>query len=96
MKLNYKKSQSLIFPEFIDTTSSKVSVFIRQNIIEKENVDEISGEKYIYYEYDEAKLSKKEYEKYLSELEIVDICQQRADIDYIALMMGIDLEDIYE
>ena len=27
-----------------------------------------------------------------SELEIVDIQKQRADIDYIALMSGIDLE----
>ena len=44
-------------------------------------------------EYQEAKLTKEEYQEYLKELEIIDIQQQRADIDYIALMCGVDLEE---
>ena len=87
MKMNYVKSESTIKPELIDTTSSKTTVYIRKNIIEKE-----TGDSTTYYEHDEAKLTKEEYKEYLKELEIIDIQKQRADIDYIALMSGIDLE----
>ena len=92
MKMNYTKSESTIKPELVDTTSSKTTVYLRKNIIEKERVDEETGESTPYYEYDEAKLTKEEYQEYLKELEIVDIQKQRADIDYIALMTGVDLE----
>ena len=86
MKLEFYKSSSSVKPELIDTTSSKKVVYIRQNIIEKQMDDAV------FYEYEEAKLTKAEYQEYLKELEIIDIQQQRADIDYIALMSGIDLE----
>lgn len=92
MKLNYRKSESAELPEAIDTTSSKTSVYLRKNIAEKERKDE-DGNAYQYYEYDEAKMTKEEYEKYLDELAVADIRQQRADIDYIALMCGVDLEE---
>lgn len=92
MKLNYKKSQSSIKPDLIDTTSSKKYVYLRKNIVEVNSKDEQSGEDRSYFEYDEAKLTKSEYEEYLKELSIIDIQQQRADIDYIALMTGVDLE----
>lgn len=92
MKLNYKKSQSSIKPDLIDTTSSKKYVYLRQNVVEVNSKDEQSGEDRSYFEYDEAKLTKSEYEEYLKELSILDIQQQRADIDYIALMTGVDLE----
>lgn len=92
MKLNYKKSQSSNKPDLINTTSSKKYVYLRQNVVEVNSKDEQSGEDRSYFEYDEAKLTKREYEEYLKELSILDIQQQRADIDYIALMTGIDLE----
>ena len=92
MKLNYIKSQSSVKPDLVDTTSSKVVVYLRQNIVENIKTDEMSGEETVFYEYEEAKLTKEEYQEYLKELEIIDIQQQRADIDYIALMSGIDLE----
>ena len=93
MKLNYIKSQSSVKPDLVDTTSSKVVVYLRQNIVENIKTDEMSGEETVFYEYEEAKLTKQEYQEYLKELEIIDIHKQRADIDYIALMSGIDLED---
>ena len=93
MKLNYIKSQSSVKPDLVDTTSSKVVVYLRQNIVENLKTDEMSGEETVFYEYEEAKLTKQEYQEYLKELEIIDIHKQRADIDYIALMSGIDLED---
>ena len=83
MKLEFYKSSSSVKPEFVDTTSSKKVVYIRQNIIEAQKDDAV------FYEYEEAKLTKAEYQEYLKELEIIDIQQQRADIDYIMLMMGI-------
>ena len=92
MKLNYIKSQSSVKPDLIDTTSSKVVVYLRQNIVENIKTDEMSGEETVFYEYEEAKLTKQEYQEYLKELEIIDIQKQRADIDYISLMSGIDLE----
>ena len=92
MKMNYTKSESTIKPELVDNTSSKTTVYLRKNINEKERVDEETGESTLCYEYDEAKLTKEEYQEYLKELEIVDIQKQRADIDYIALMCGVDLE----
>ena len=92
MKLNYVKSQSSVKPDLIDTTSSKTTVYIRQNIVENIKTDEMSGKETVFYEYEEAKLTKEEYKEYLKELEIIDIQKQRADIDYIALMSGIDLE----
>lgn len=93
MKLNYVKSSSSVKPDLIDTTSSKTTVYIRQNIVENQRTDEMSGETSTFYEYQEAKLTKEEYQEYLKELEIIDIQQQRADIDYIALMCGVDLEE---
>jgi hypothetical protein len=67
MKINFIKSQSSVYPELIDTTSSKKYVYIRQNVVEVQS-DEIDGETYTYYEYDEAKLTKEEYEQYLKEI----------------------------
>ena len=92
MILNYVKSQSSVKPELIDTTSSKTTVYIRQNIVEVEKTNENDDTSTTFYEYEEAKLTKKEYDQYLKELFIIDIQQQRADIDYIALMTGVDLE----
>ena len=89
MKLNYIKSQSSVKPDLVDTTSSKVVVYLRQNIVENIKTDEMSGEETVFYEYEEAKLTKEEYQEYLKELELIDIQQQRADIDYIMLMTGI-------
>ena len=86
MKLYYIKSQSSVKPDLVDTTSSKTTVYLRQNIVKKTKLDEISEESTTYYEYEEAKLTKEEYQEYLKELEIIDIQQQRADIDYIMLM----------
>lgn len=89
MNLNYIKSHSSIKPELVDTTSSKTTVYLRNNIIETEIVDENTDTSTTFYEYDEAKLTKEEYQEYLKELEIIDIQQQRADIDYILLMTGL-------
>ena len=62
MILNYVKSQSSVKPELIDTTSSKTSVYIRQNIVEVEKTNESDNTSTTFYEYEEAKLTKAEYQ----------------------------------
>ena len=66
MKLKFYKSSSSVKPELIDATSSKKVVYIRQNIVEVQKDDTT------FYEYDEAKLTKAEYQEYLKELEATD------------------------
>ena len=60
MKLKYVKSQSSVKPDLLDTTSSKVVVQLIQNIVEKKKIDEMSGEEIVFYDYEEAKLTKAE------------------------------------
>jgi len=91
MKLNYIKSQSSVKPDLVDTTSSKVVVYLRQNIVENIKTDEMSGKETVFYEYEEAKLTKEEYEEYKKQLDIINIEKQRADIDFLALLTGADL-----
>ena len=82
MKLNFIKSQSSVKPDLVDTTSSKTTVYIRQNIVEKEkSVENTNSEDNdatsttVFYEYDEAKLTKEEYQEYLKELNGSDTLQ---------------------
>ena len=82
MKMNYVKSQSSVKPDLLDTTSSKTTVYIRQNIVEKEKAVENTNSEdndatstTVFYEYDEAKLTKEEYQEYLKELNGSDTLQ---------------------
>ena len=69
MKLEFYKSSSSVKPELIDATSSKKVVYIRQNIVETQ-IDDTT-----FYKYDEAKLSKEDYQEYLKELEATDVSE---------------------
>ena len=80
MKLNFIKSQSSVKPDLVDTTSSKTTVYIRQNIIENIKTDEMPGEETVFYEYEEAKLTKAEYQEYLKELNGSDTLQTIEDL----------------
>lgn len=82
MKLNFIKSQSSVKPDLVDTTSSKTTVYIRQNIVEKEKTVENTNSEdndatsaTVFYEYDEVKLTKEEYQEYLKELNGSDTLQ---------------------
>lgn len=87
MRLNYKKAYSDVEPDLVDTTSSKSTVYIRQNVVEHTTKTD-SGNTITSYEYEEAKLTKEEYEEYKKQLNIIDIEKQRADIDFLALLLG--------
>lgn len=77
--MNWYKSESATLPLEIDTESSKVYNYVRQNIeeVEKENED---GETVTAYTYDEAKVLKEDWGLYL------DLSQAQADIDYLNMI----------
>ena len=80
MKLNFIKSQSSVKPDLVDTTSSKVVVYLRQNIVEVEKTNESYDTPTTFYEYEEAKLTKQEYQEYLKELNGSDTLQTIEDL----------------
>lgn len=89
MDIKFRKSMSTIKPAEIDETSSPNVTYIRKNIKEVTNdsadntmsVDNTAT----YYEYDEAVLTKEEYQLYLQAQAQL---QLRADVDYVILMGG--------
>ena len=74
-------------PQTVDDTSSKNWVYVRRNIEEHERVDEMTGDAVTYYAYEEIKLPKDTYPIYQQEQ------ANAANLDYIAMMTDIDLED---
>lgn len=80
------KSQSTVRPITPDTTSSHYYVYLRKNIEQIETEDE-SGNTYIMYEYDELKIPKEMYPLYAAEQ------KDRADIEYLAMMSDIELDE---
>lgn len=79
MTLNFVQSQSTVMPELIDTTSSEYTVYIRQNVKKETATDEFNNKPYTLYTYDEAKLSKNEYQRYLDE---INQLETNIDLDY--------------
>lgn len=50
--------ESSVYPELVDSTSSKKWVYVRKNIEEHEREDETTGIKETFYSYEEQKVSK--------------------------------------
>ena len=83
------KSESTSRPELINTTSSKVYVYVRKNIEEVEREDE-QGNTYIVYVYDETKIPKEVYSIFEGQM-IAD--SRIADIEeVITEIIGGDLQ----
>ena len=87
MKLEFYKSSSSVKPEMIDTTSSKKVVYIRQNIVEVQKDDTV------FYEYDEAKITKDEYKEYLDEMKAQDTLEviEKLKTENQALLEQVDM-----
>lgn len=88
--MTWQKSESTVRPDTIEETKS--TVFLRRNIKETVRINEESGEETTWYEYEESKMTNAEYEEYMQVAEAVNMRQIRADVDYIALCAGVDLE----
>lgn len=78
----WKKLENSVKPSLVDETSSKNKVYVRRNIVETEK--EVDGEKVTVYEYEEAIVTKADYPLF---------AKQQSDIDFIAVMTGVDLDE---
>jgi hypothetical protein len=98
--LQYTKAESTIKPSAIEIESNSV-VYVRKNIteVERSNID---GTKTTYYQYDEAEITKTEYEKYISELtannadSIAGIIAKQAEQDDNQLIIMSAIADLYD
>lgn len=79
------RSESTVMPEETDLTSSKVYNYVRRNIEEEEREDE-EGNTITMYVFEEMKVPKESWSMYLETI------QNTANIDYIAMETGIELE----
>ena len=85
MQVNWKYTESTVRPLEVDIVSSPTSIYLAKNIVEKQR-DDMNGELTTYFEYQSAILSHVEYLAYIAE-------KERSDIDYIAMMTDVDLEE---
>lgn len=85
LNLDYYPSESDTMPDEIDTTSSPTTVYLRRNIRAEERKDVETGETRTVYVYDEAKISRQEYDNYMQG-------KTQADIEYLYMMGGLDYE----
>ena len=81
MILNWKKSESTVYPELVDNTSSKYVTYLRKNVVEKQVQDEDSGQTHTVYEYDEVKLKKEQYVEYLKHPELWTMDEYNAEVN---------------
>lgn len=79
------KTESLTRPSTTNTNSSRSYNYMRRNIVEKQRVDDITNEVITYFEYEEIKIPKVEWEVFLQAM------ANAATIDYIAMMADIDI-----
>lgn len=81
MRFNWYKVTGDDSPKEIDTIGSTTYIYFHRNIQPKTDAYQTE-----YYQYDEAKLTPLEYQQYLLE-------QTRSEVDYLAMMSDIDLEE---
>lgn len=80
MILNWRKSESGVYPELVDNSSSNYVTYLRKNIVEKQVTDEESGELHTVYEYDETKLTKEQYAEYIKHPELWMMDEYNAEV----------------
>lgn len=86
MSIRWSNSESTIRPAEIDIKSSPTTVYLRKDIREVIRED-TEGNAVNMYEYLETAFTPIQYQSYLAE-------KQRSDIDYIAMLSDIDLEEV--
>lgn len=77
------KSESPTFPVESDLESSQTTVFVRTNIQAQQRQD-MDGSTRTVYTYDETQYTREEYAE-------LQAAKTRADIDYLAIMTGVEL-----
>lgn len=74
-------------PKAVDTTSSATIVYLRRNIKQITRSDDM-GEVTLW-QYEEAQCTHDEYDEYVATAQT----KARSDIDFIAMMTGVDLDE---
>ena len=76
-----RKSESTVYPVLTEITPT--TVYVRSNVVEEErhNMDESTT---VMFVYDETQYTTAEYDSLV-------LAQTRADVDYIAIMQGVEL-----
>lgn len=77
--MNWRKAESTVLPQEIDTTSSRKYNYVRRNIVEVEREQE-DGTTLTMYEYEETQVLKEDWGLYL------DLVQAQADIEYLNMI----------
>ena len=77
------RSESPNFPLELDTTSSETTVFVRNNILAEKRTG-MDGAVTTMYIYDETQYTREEHGELMA-------AQNRADIDYLSIMTGVEL-----
>jgi hypothetical protein len=82
-------------PLAIDTESSKDIVYLRRNIEQIERKDEQTGETVTLWGYEEAQLTREEYETYSVIIEETKKIknEMQSQIDYLAIMTDTDMPE---
>lgn len=91
MTLNYYASSSTVKPSLVDETSSKKVTYIRRNIVE--GTDDNGN---TIYSYEECKLSKADYEKYIKEEKENESQQKIAELEESITQLQVALVEVYE
>ncbi len=73
-------------PDAVDTTTSRIYNYVRRNIHEEQREDE-EGNSYTVWVYEERKIAKEDWELYKA------VERNTANIDYIAMMSDIEIEE---
>lgn len=82
MNLDFYKAESTVEPDEVDAVSSPTTVYIRKNI-RQDTVQDVDGNEFTVWKYDEAKVSRQDFEEYRAE-------KQEADIAYLYMMEGFE------
>lgn len=90
MELKWYQSEATHEVSLLDTGSSPTTVFLRRNITKTtKKIGPKSEETYDVWQYEEAKVSHEQFEEYVATLQT----KARSDIDFIAMMTGVDLDE---
>ena len=86
MNFEYKTRTSYGEPLKIDDTSSPTTVYLRKNITSKKEYEPASQKEIDIYTYEEARISKEQYNNYLVE-------KAQADLEFLYMMTGVDYDE---
>ena len=98
MEINYKyrEGSQAEKPLEIDTTSSKIVVYVRRNIERITRPDPMTGAEISLWGYEEAELTPSEFEKFKTEKDIDDLQYQITSVNDSVIEAEVSMADFME